>query len=112
MRAPIPTPIVSLSPIPTAPLAAPVTFLASVAADQAPHLGRLLVRRPVGELRRAALCAGVRSVHRAARLDYIFDVTATDVDGDAGHLSVPVTVAAIPARITLSADLQALRRDP
>lgn len=107
VRAPIPTPIVSLSPIPTAPLAAPVTFLASVAADQAlTSVDFSFAGQSVSFAEPPfALAFDPFTVPPG---DYIFDVTATDVDGDAGHLSVPVTVAAIPARITLSADLQAL----
>lgn len=107
LRAPVPTPIIRISPEPSAALATPVTFTANVLADQD-------VTQVEFDI------AGRNVIDTEAPYTFDFDpfttapgeytliVRATDIDGDTGELSLPVSVSAIPSRITVDTDLAAL----
>lgn len=107
LRAPIPVPVVTVSPLPSAPLAAPVSFTASTRGDQ-----------PVTQVE--FVLNGTSTVDVEAPYVFDFDpftstpgdyslvARATDSDGDIGEFEVPFVVAAIPSRIALDTDLSAL----
>ena len=107
LRAPIPVPVVSVSPEPTAPLAAPVTFTAAVRGDQ-----------EIAQVHFGVNGSEVTDTDApftfdfdpfiVAPGDYTLTVRATDVDGDTGELTVPFTVAPIASRVTLDTDFSTL----
>lgn len=107
LRAPIPTPVVSVSPEPTAPLAAPVTFTATVRGDQ-----------EIVQVDFSVNGTDVTDTEKpftfdfdpftVAPGDYTLTVRATDTDGDSGEKLVPFTVAPIASRITIDTDFSAL----
>lgn len=107
LRAPIPLPVVTVSPEPTAPLAAPVTFMATVRGDQEISQVDFAVN-------------GVELADNDAPFTFDFDpftvapgeytltVRATDADGDFGEAALPFTVAPIASRVTLDTDFSTL----
>ena len=107
LRAPIPVPVVSVSPEPTAPLAAPVTFTAAVRGDQ--EIAQ--VDFTVNGSEQADTDAPFTfdfDPFTVAPGEYTLTVRATDADGDSGELAVPFAVAPIASRVTLDTDFGAL----
>lgn len=107
LRAPIPVPVVSVSPEPTAPLAAPVTFTAAVRGDQEiTQVGFSVNGSEVTDS--DAPFTFDFDPFTVAPGDYTLTVRATDADGDTGELAVPFSVAPIASRVTLDTDFAAL----
>lgn len=107
LRAPIPVPLIRVSPEPTAPLASPVTFTANVRGDQDITQVEFTLNGETVVDTEAPYTFALDPFTREPA-DYVLSVRATDADGDIGELDVPFSVAAIPSRLNLSVDLAAL----
>lgn len=107
LRAPIPVPVVSVSPEPTAPLASPVTFTAAVRGDQEIAQVQFDVNGTTTADSDAPYTFDF-DPFTVAPEDYTLTVRATDADGDNGETVIPFTVAPIASRVTLDTDFGTL----
>ena len=105
-RAPVPVPLIELTPQLTAPLGGETTFAARVRADS-----------PLSSVT-ADFAGQTQTLTAPYRLtvdpftltpgDYTLTVTATDAEGDIGTTSLPVSISPAQARLAVDVDLAGL----
>lgn len=105
-RAPIPVPIVEITPSLSAPLSGPTTFTARIRADSA--LESVTADTGAGPTALEDPYTLTIDPFTLPPGDYTLTVSATDAEGDTGTASLPFEVDAAQARLTLDVDPAAL----
>ncbi|MCU0476991.1 MAG: VWA domain-containing protein [Anaerolineae bacterium] len=105
-RAPIPVPVVRVTPDLSAPLAGPTTFGVQVRADS--PIERVTASYDSTTVELQPPYSLTIDPFELAPGDYTLTVEAVDTDGDAGTVSVPFMVDASQARLSLDVDLAGL----